>query len=399
MAIDFPASPTIGQIVVVGGTRYIWDGTAWNVISNAVPEAPQDGNLYGRQNAAWEQIIIPDVPDTTTAERRNRFVNPTMRISQDPFLADGTSGFYPVDQWQIVKTGTTGIVLASQVALTTPKKNTSRIRMQVDTPDVTIGAGDIWTVNQQIEGIMLTDLAWGTSEAKPIVIRFGFKGPAGTYTAHVRNAAADRSYNHDFTITGGQAGIDQEIVMVVPGDTSGVWPTGQVLGLIFGIALMSGSNWHGTNDAWVAGNKTGTPQTSNFLAVDNDIAELFDAGFHADPHDTGIPPQWELIPYDEDLAHCQRYYLRVNNPICQHGNRYGTAGLALMDAGLITFPVPMRASPTAVIDTAPTFVNCSALTVTADLGAPFISAALRVTVTAAGAYRVFNGVYTFSARM
>lgn len=42
MAMDFPAGPTVGQIVSLGGNQYIWDGTAWNIVPQQAPAAMSD---------------------------------------------------------------------------------------------------------------------------------------------------------------------------------------------------------------------------------------------------------------------------------------------------------------------------------------------------------------------
>ena len=45
MAIDFPASPTIGDTFVVGTVTYTWDGTKWTAIAgDATPDKIEEGN-------------------------------------------------------------------------------------------------------------------------------------------------------------------------------------------------------------------------------------------------------------------------------------------------------------------------------------------------------------------
>ena len=58
-AIDFPNNPTVGQQFVVGNETWTWDGVKWTAFPGtmSVPDAPQDGQLYGRQlvtgNMRW----------------------------------------------------------------------------------------------------------------------------------------------------------------------------------------------------------------------------------------------------------------------------------------------------------------------------------------------------------
>ena len=69
--LDFPSSPTTGQKFpqpsVAGVPVYTWDGAKWTTIGGSVgggggggggiPEAPTDGALYGRDNAAWAKGV------------------------------------------------------------------------------------------------------------------------------------------------------------------------------------------------------------------------------------------------------------------------------------------------------------------------------------------------------
>ena len=53
--IDFPSNPTVGQHYVFGNGTWTWDGVKWTAYPGAlaVPDAPSDGQTYGRNNAAW----------------------------------------------------------------------------------------------------------------------------------------------------------------------------------------------------------------------------------------------------------------------------------------------------------------------------------------------------------
>lgn len=68
--LDFPSSPTTGQKfpqpAVAGVPVYTWDGAKWTTIGSSIggggggggiPEAPTDGALYGRDNAAWAKGV------------------------------------------------------------------------------------------------------------------------------------------------------------------------------------------------------------------------------------------------------------------------------------------------------------------------------------------------------
>jgi hypothetical protein len=116
MAMDFPASPTNGQVFTSGGVAYTWNGYAW--IGGGIPaagaDAPPDGNEYVRVNGVWrmvKQTLIPTVggtsidiavPSWAKAVEINSFCfatgsnNLTMRYSADgtTFLAGATDYSY-----------------------------------------------------------------------------------------------------------------------------------------------------------------------------------------------------------------------------------------------------------------------------------------------------------------
>jgi hypothetical protein len=57
MALDFPNSPTVGQIFSGPKGTFSWDGVKWvPVTAGGFGDAPSDGNSYARKNAAWSAI-------------------------------------------------------------------------------------------------------------------------------------------------------------------------------------------------------------------------------------------------------------------------------------------------------------------------------------------------------
>jgi hypothetical protein len=62
---QFPPNPCRGHFLWDGQALWVWDGVAWQRIgpeapgTAGIPEAPIDGNLYGRENAGWMKIAPP----------------------------------------------------------------------------------------------------------------------------------------------------------------------------------------------------------------------------------------------------------------------------------------------------------------------------------------------------
>jgi hypothetical protein len=185
---------------------------------------------------------------------KNYIVNPGMRISQENGTSSGTaSGYYPVDQW-FFGHSQDGTLTFQQVTSATPGGSENRIRMTVTSADTSIAAGQYALLGQRIEGLRTADLQWGTANATDVVVRFGFKGPAGTYAVAIRNQDSSRSFVREFTISGGDANTDTLQTVTFPGDTSGTWDKDNTASIRLFFTFAVGSTYQTTADAWQAGN-------------------------------------------------------------------------------------------------------------------------------------------------
>jgi len=273
-------------------------------------------------------------------DSKNYIVNPGFRISQENGANTGTTtNFYPVDQWAMYH-DQDGTLTIGQVASTTPGGSPNRVRMTVTSPDTSIAAGQYAIFRQYIEGYRTADLRWGTANAVDVVLRFGFKGPAGTYAVAIQNQDANRSFVREFTISGGDANTDTLQTLTFPGDTSGTWDTDNTASLQVIFVFATGSTYRGTADAWQAGNYVGTSSTSNGIGTTSDVFEIFDVGLYADPDSTGVAPRFELPHYDIDLLECQRYYVQFNNVITYYP---GSRSFSVYESTQL--PTDMRVTP------------------------------------------------------
>lgn len=313
--MDFPASPTPGQYYNPGnGSLYVWDGVAWNLSTTNIK----------------------------TAEARNRFVNPATQISQENGTTlVNTSGAYPCDQFNINFSGTGK--LGGQLISGTPKDgNRYRVRLTVVTADTSLTGTDFAGFLQNIEGTRFRDFLYGSADAKQAVFRFGFKGPAGTYSVRLINSAADRSYVAQFTISAAQANIDTDQVIVIPGDVSGTWAIDSTVGVAVMIVLAAGPTYVGSL-GWQAGNFIAAAGQFNGLGSTGNVFEVFNFGFHRDPDKTGLPPPFEIPDIDDDLRDCQRYWEQSGN----YDNMFSgdiTSGQTYY--GVTNWKVPKRTVPT-----------------------------------------------------
>jgi hypothetical protein len=318
MAINFPSSSlTIGQIfTAVTGLRYQWDGICWN-----------------------------QLPYLGTALPFNYFVNPTMSVSQENGnTASASALYYMADQWFSLLTQSTAITW-SRVASNTPNGSANRLRAVSAFSLGGVGLTDYYTLAQRIEGSRLGSLLWGTANARPVVVRFGWKSPAGTYSMQLANGNAGLAYIANFTITGGQANTDTEQVFAIPGPTTGTWATDNTVGISFRVVFAVGTMYQGTANAWTVSSNYGTSSNTNGLATAGNTFELFDVGLYLDPDATGLAPKWRGPTEPENMMACLRYWYPARSAI-------GTVAAATACGRLGRIhPVSMRVSPSVNVGT------------------------------------------------
>ena len=239
-----------------------------------------------------------------TASLLNIMVNGTCRTSQQNGVSAGTSsGYFPCDQFEMWHSqgGSTSIV-SKQAG--TPAGNVNKIAMTVVSPTPVLGASQFCLLWQKIEGTTWNQLQWGTGNAKPLLVRFGCNWPAGTYCLSVRNGNSDRSYVTDFVTDG----TDQVFEILIPGDTSGTWPTGAVSGASIVWSYAAGTALQGPADAWQDAVYIATANQTNGLASGGAEFETFDIGAYSDPLSTGKAAPYIIPPITEEVAQCERYY-------------------------------------------------------------------------------------------
>lgn len=302
--INFSAPPNVGVVQLVEDTLGVDQANSWS----------DTQKLQARVNIAVREF--------------NRIINGGMRISQqNGSTAMTVTNAYPVDMFAVYFSGTTALT-SQQVSSVTPGGSPNRLRTVITTADTSIAAGDFLILGQNIEGLKVVDLMWGTASAKPLTVSFGVKAPAGTYAVAVRNASNNRAYISEFVISGGEANTDVRKSVTIPGDTSGIWAKDNTLGMFIAWTLTTGSTYQTTAGIWQAGNYLGTSSTSNFSGIVSNTFELFDVI----ACEGAVAPAFVLPDYHEELIRCQRYFYAhtgvVGTPVAA-GMQY-TANLAIV---------------------------------------------------------------------
>jgi hypothetical protein len=350
MALDFPSTPTVGQIFptppIAGVAQYRWDGTAWvtagtsvpNFIQDNPPSNPLPGQLwwnstngmlyiyyYDGDSYQWVNVnpgpmnaVRYDIAQGLTAPQRqqaranidalkkNYIINGGMQVSQENGTTAGTvNNYYPVDQFFQNYSLSAGTISIAQLAAATTSGSPYRVRATVTAALASPASGDGYLICQRVEGTRFADLLWGGAFAKTITVQFGCRSNVpGTYCVAVQNNAANRSYVGMFSIAAGEVNTDVVKSVVIPGDTTGTWTTDSSIGISVYWCLVSGSGHQTPAGIWTAGNFYGTAGQSNLFATNGNTFDLFDVGVY----EGSVAPLFMLPDYGHELLLCQRYW-------------------------------------------------------------------------------------------
>jgi hypothetical protein len=336
-----------------GGERKWTVSTIANAVSGITKNALSD-NMYSGGSLGF----------------RNKIINGDAKISQrygnTVKVASSVDGFgFPVDRFCFTDSvganwPTNGIITYKRNDIRDLPSFTNSVLLSTSTVG-TIGVNSACGIRQSLEGINISDLAWGTSSAQPITVSFWVKSSlTGTHSLVVNGLIDDRTTTRRYASTYNISSTNWEYKSItIPGDTtaSTTWFTGTSaagLNLIWGLG--TGTNFQITPGSWGSGAGLQSSGTVNIIA--NAGATFQFTGVQLEKGSTATP--FEHRPIGTELALCQRYYFAFPVSFFRQ-SFYNSAGSDTINNN--TLHVEMRAVPTI---TQPTFsyTNASGAIVT-----------------------------------
>ncbi len=322
---------------------------------------------------------------------RNLIINGDMRIDQRNAGASVTANDYEyyADRWKFLAQAN-GKMSIQQV--TDAPTGFSNSLLFTTTSAYTPPSSAVFAISQWIEGYNTAHLKFGTANAKTVTLSFWVKSSlTGTFGGALQNSAANRAYPFEYTIS--SANTWEQKTITVSGDTTGTWvgsTNGTGLKVIF--SLGSGATFSDTAGVWSG--------TSNIYSATGAVQVVATAS--ATWNVTGIQLEvgegasdFEFLPYDVQLARCQRYYWQGKELGLGYAFAYAANSGNYIFTDLMRFPVTMRTTPTMAQVLAPSLTNCAINTVVASVD----GAANHLNPTAVGNVRCFNGTYSASAEL
>ena len=302
-------------------------------------KAAELANLIGNINAGGGDNFIIN-GGMTVSQRGSSFTNPS-------------SNAYCLDRYAIQWSGISPQFTVSQDT-STPDGEGFYKSLKIATSNTqTPSSGQGAYMYQKVEGNNISNIMFGTSNAKRLVLSFYVKSSkTGTYSVGFHNNGFDRNLVSEYTIS--SANTWEKKTIRFAGDTSGTWTTDTSIGMgvYFHLSNGDGSNTTSTLDSWQSGNYyLGSQNQVNLW--DSSSATWFITGVQLEIGQN--PTEFEHKPYVQHLLDCQRYLFCIDATDDNEGSGdrafgigtyYNTTSVIIY----IDTPVEMRATPSLSVD-------------------------------------------------
>jgi hypothetical protein len=263
---------------------------------------------------------------------RNLIINGKMDIAQRGSSIAGVmagAAAYSVDRWRAAGGTTTGVITMSQQSDVPTADFQNSLRATVTSADASVGANDIFLINQVIEGYNARALIGRT-----FTLSFWVKSSKiGIHCMFLENGGADRTYVAEYPVNSANTWEFKSINIAGGLITTGTWNWTNGYGLSVGFALMSGSTFQTTANAWQVGNFGSTANQVNVLDTVGNIFAITGVQLELGSQATAF----EHRPFGHEVALCQRYYEKSFNRTVAPAQNAGTGGE-------LEFPSPVGAS-------------------------------------------------------
>ena len=275
---------------------------------------------------------------------RNRIINGDMRIDQRNAGASVTpgNGQYGLDRWRNGVNVDSKFSVQQNAGAVTPPQGFVNYLGATSLSAYSVGAGELFLVQQYVEGYNTADLAWGTSSASAVSLSFWVRSSlTGTFGGSLQNSDRSRCFPISYTIAA--ANTWEYKTITIPGDTTGTWLTTNGIGVQINFSLGTGSTFSGTAGAWSG--STLFSATAATSVVGTSGATFYITGVQLEKGTVATP--FERRPFGTEMALCQRYYQKLN-ALTANNNRiaFGLADSTSRVRTAIPLPVELRAAPT-----------------------------------------------------
>lgn len=329
------------NVATVNTTSFTISNTAYLVVGNS-----SVNTVVNSTTVAVGGVAVNAASLNPYQGYKNRIINGDMRVDQrgnsgaSSITANAATRTYGPDRWAVQASAGGSRYFTMQQFTTSPPTGYSHyLRVSVAAAG-TPSSSDFNFISQPIEGYMVADFDFGKATAKTITLSAWIRTSiTGTFGGSILNYDSNRAYPFTYTIS--SANTWTQIIVTVPGDTTGSWPVGNGGSMFVIFDLGTGSTYKGTVNTWAASQYFGaTTGTASLVGTLGATFELTGVQLEIGSSAT----LFDRRSYTQELQLCQRYcYTKSTlNDGVGAGIWYATTAVVVN----VAFPVTMRAAPT-----------------------------------------------------
>lgn len=327
-----------GKTLSVAGTLVV-TGASSTIDATAIGSSTPDTGAF----TSISSTLGVNTPNTFGF--KNRIINGAMVIDQrnaGASVTQSTSLTYVTDRFAVV--GSVASKFTAQQSSTTPTGFINSL-LFTSSSAYTVGTSEDFSVRHYIEGLNVSDLAWGTASASTVTLSFWVRSSlTGTFGGTLANSAQDRFYVFSYTIN--SANTWEQKTVTIAGDTTGTWLTTNGIGIRLFWSLGAGATVSGTAGSW--GSTFYRSVTGATSVVGTNGATFYITGVQLEKGSTAT--SFDVRPYATEFALCQRYFqtLAVSTGTSAYITSF-VADSASTGFGVVFLPVVMRTAPSLAI--------------------------------------------------
>ena len=320
---------------------------------DAITIADGGGTTFAQTAAIPAITGLTSINSGQIGGSRNKIINGAMVIDQRNVGASVTpsTGTYTLDKYRAYQNVASKFTVQQNAASVTPPAGFINYLGVTSTSAHSLASGNLFLVQQVIEGSNVFDLDFGKATAKTVTLSFWVRSSlTGTFGGSIANAAENRSYPFTYAIS--SANTWEKKSITIAGDTTGTWLTTTGVGMQVYFGLGVGSTYSGTAGSWAAAAYFSA--TSAVSVVGTSGATWYVTGIQLEVGSTAT--DFEYRSFGEELALCQRYFSKSYDYDVAPATANTVVGSTAVANAQVTinnrpfwgieFPVTMRDNPT-----------------------------------------------------
>ena len=340
------------------GTGGVYQDSAGNVgIASTQPQTRLDiGNGEFQVGPAGictaTTVNTTNLINATQLSHRNLIINGAMQVAQRG-TSSTSSGHYTVDRFKITNTGTDESPTQAQVDVssgTTPYTSGFRKALKVTNGNQTggAGAGDFIWIQYIVEAQDIATSGWNyISSSSYVTLSFWIKSSvAQDFKGYLRSRDGT-NYEYPFATGSLSADTWTKVTKTIPGNSNIQIDNDNEAGFEINLFPFLGTDRTdngATENAWATYNSSQRTRDNTSTWYTTNDATLEVTGYQLEVGSVATPFEHRSI--SDELARCQRYFFNVTGNNQFRTNIPAFANSSTNVRAMVSFPTPMRATPT-----------------------------------------------------